>query len=77
MIMESKQAIHNIYFLFSRYHVKTCYSYDQKLELSLLVVLILRMIKFGTPKLVYPRSVYRCRKQPVLTAALACQFPSL
>ena len=57
MIGESKQALHYLYFIFSLlflYYVADM----KKLELCLLVVLIVRKIKFEQTELLRPKLVY-------------------
>ena len=63
--MEPKQAIH--------YNFCCCCYYVhiivmiKKLELHLLVVIILLRLNLGMPKLVFPKLIHQCQKQPVST----------
>ena len=53
--MESKKAVHYIYFLFSCYYVHIVTDTIKKQELSLLVVSILLMIEFGHTQIIVPK----------------------
>ena len=57
MIKESKQTIHYICFLFSRYYVRSYYVADsiKNLELSLTAVSVLLKISFGKGQIIVPK----------------------
>ena len=70
MIMKYKQAIHYICFLFLFSHYCLCIiflTWSKSWNCIHWLLLFLIRIKFGTPKLVCPKSVYQCQKLPVWT----------
>ena len=69
MIMQPKQTTHYNYFdVFSILCSYYVIDIIRKLELRLLVVIFYLRLNLGTPKLVCPKSVHRCWKQPVSTS---------
>ena len=72
MIMELTQATHYNYFdVFSLLCFYYVIDMIKKLELRLLLVIILFKIEFGNAQIIAPKSIHRCRKQPVPTPALS------